>query len=101
MRRTNQREKKNSTHHSRIANKFDARRSISALEERLSRLELLFQVSNGLAEYRDEIPSTVPKRPGPKPIHVPSLRIGRDNLVQMLEDYWPEIEAFCIPRVNA
>lgn len=80
--------------------KFDARRLMRDLEERVSRLEQLLEAFKGMGEYANEIPFSAPTRPGPKPAHVWSIRMGRDHLVRMLEDYWPEIEPFCIPQSN-
>ena len=51
--------------------------------------------------YEDPIPDEGRKRPGPKAVHIWSLLAERDHLVRMLENYWPQIEPFCIPRGNA
>jgi hypothetical protein len=100
MRRVAKRLKNNSTQTVKYAKQFDAHRSISELQERVSRLEQLIAglMGTGAGFEEAQIPAVQRKRPGPKPIHIWSIRQNRDQLVQMLEDHWPEIEPFCIPR---
>ena len=40
------------------------------------------------------------KRPGPKPAHTGMLLHDRDELIQMLEFFWPEFEPLCHPKPN-
>jgi hypothetical protein len=92
--------KKNLTHNSQSASKFDAQRSIRELQNRVSKLEQQLQRLTDISGGEDEIPTGEAKRPGPKPAHVWSIRAERDRLVRMLEDFWPEIEPLCTPRPN-
>lgn len=100
MRRIADRLKKNSTQPVESTKQFDARRSICQLQERVGRLEQLLAglTGTGTGYVEGQIPSAERKRPGPKPAHIWSIRGDRDQLVRMLEEYWPEIEPFCIPR---
>ena len=98
MRRKGPGVRKNSTQREKSKQQFDAHRSICELEERLNRLEQLFAGFTETGYVEGQIPSAQGKRPGPKPVHIWSLRSDRDQLVRMLEKYWPEIEPFCIPR---
>jgi hypothetical protein len=89
-----------STQKRRQVRHFDAQRSICELQDRVRRLEQLVAGITGAVYVEDQIPSDERKRAGPKPVHVWSIRSDRDQLVRMLENYWPEIETFCIPRPN-
>jgi hypothetical protein len=103
MRRIGARLRKIPTQNVKAAKQFDAHRSICELQERVNRLEQLVAglTGTGTGYVDGQIPSGDPKRPGPKPVHIWSLRSDRDQLVRMLENYWPEIEPFCLPQPDA
>jgi hypothetical protein len=99
MRRRPKIQKLDSTQKANLGKQFDATLSIRELQERVTRLERAFE--NGVAplDYAAQpLPTEERKRPGPKPIHLQVLRSDRDTLVQMLENYWPELEPFCCPK---
>lgn len=98
MRRRRNIGKVDSTQTAHSGRQFDATRSIRELEDRVARLERLFE--NAVAPIDDTagVPSEEQKRPGPKPIHAQMLRSDRDALVRMLENYWPELEPLCSPK---
>jgi hypothetical protein len=91
-----------STHNAHPSKEFDAVRSIRALEERVRQLESDLGHLRGSTDLA-HIPSLAPARksPGPKPVNVWMVLSDRDNLVQMLEYYWPEIEPLCVPAPDA
>lgn len=95
MPRKSPRMKHNSTHRSHEAEQFDALQSIREIQDRVTRLEkaLAGRLETG---NTDAIPEDNRKRPGPKGVHIWSLYSDRDQLVRMLEQYWPEIRPFCI-----
>ena len=96
MRRKPSASGENPTQSSRSGRKFDAERSIRALEERVTRLEKAFNNAvYPLEQAASEIQTEVQKRPGPKPVHFEGLIHDRDTLVQMLECFWPELEPLC------
>jgi hypothetical protein len=102
MRRDRQRTEHNSTQTAKSRKYFDAERSIRELQERVSKLERVVQQSVGYdLEDLGAFPTSERKRPGPKPKHSSGmLTHNRDELVQMLELYWPEIEPLCWPMPN-
>ena len=101
MRRTAEVASSISTHSAHRRMKFDAERVIRALEQRVARLEKALENGVGPIEYLvQEIPTSEPKKPGPKPIHFQGLLADRDTLVQMFENYWPEIEPLCYPKAK-
>jgi hypothetical protein len=100
MRRMGRRSRDNLTQIKKKGKQFDAHRSICELQERVSMLEQLLAglTVTATGYVQTQIPSKERKRPGPKPVHIWSIRSDRDQLVRMLEEYWPEIEPFCIPQ---
>ena len=90
---------KNSTHFAQSGPKFDAERSIRELQDRIARLERIVQDlgGSGFSEVEASLGAQRKKR-GPKPIHHGMLISGRNELVQMLEFYWPELEPLCLPK---
>jgi len=110
----------NSTHDSLKRAKFDALHSFRGLQREVKKLE------RGLAEQKSELgrlrelidqswrseldlspmvaddePDARKRRPGPKPKHPGGVTDLRNRLVAMLECYWPELEPFCGPRLQA
>ena len=83
--------------------KFDATREIRSLQNRVTSLErklseLLDKGRNDLDSLEADLPPKQEKRRrGPNPVHKPTLLAQRDELIQMLEGYWPEIEVSCLP----
>lgn len=113
MRRKKEIPKQDSTQEAHSRQKFDAPRSIRALNKRISKLEREVEVrlskieralrwdADFLLDDYDQLPSkNARKRPGPRPRSGAFLLSERDQLVQMLESYWPEIEPLCWPRPN-
>jgi hypothetical protein len=101
MRRTEEVASSISTHSAHLRVKFDAERLIRALEQRVARLEKALENGVGPVDYLvQETPTGEPKKPGPKPIHFQGLLADRDTLVQMFENYWPEIEPLCCPKAK-
>jgi len=101
LERKSKRQEDNSTQPSKSKHYFDADQSFRGLQERIDKLE---RVVAQLAAANDIDPSLWPvpeaKRPGRKPAHTPMLIHNRDELVQMLEAYWPELEPLCSPKPN-
>jgi hypothetical protein len=88
-----------STQNTHFGRQIDATRSIQELEDRVARLERLLESAAAPLDYGAGIvPIEERKRRGPKPIHLQMLRSDRDALVQMLENYWPELEPLCGPK---
>jgi hypothetical protein len=99
MRRTAQPASPISTHSAHSTRRFDARRVIHDLEQRVARLEKALDNGIGPLDYlAQEMPAAQPKKPGPRPIHFQGLLGDRDTMIQMLEGYWPEIETLCWPK---
>lgn len=99
MRRTAQLASPISTHSAHSTRRFDARRIIRDLEQRVARLEKALDNGIGPLDYlAQEMPAAQPKKPGPRPIHFQGLLGDRDTMIQMLEAYWPEIETLCWPK---
>jgi hypothetical protein len=48
----------------------------------------------------EALPADTRQKPGPKPLHEGLLSSDRDQLIQMLEFYWPELEPLCRPKPN-
>jgi hypothetical protein len=101
MRRTASRIEEDSTHISPFKLEFDAESSIRSLQERVAKLEsIVAELSATRDDDLDTVPKEERKRPGPKPIHRGMILSDRDQLVEMLEYYWPEIEPLCSPEPN-
>lgn len=99
MRRTAQPTSPISTHSAYSTRRFDARRVIRDLEQRIARLEKALDNGAGPLDYlAQEMPAAQPKKPGPRPIHFQGLLGDRDTMIQMLEAYWPEMETLCWPK---
>lgn len=101
MRRTAKAASSISTQNAQPTRKFDARRVIAQLEQRVAQLEKALENSVGAIDHLAQgIPTKEPKKPGPKPIHFQALLADRDTLVQMFENYWPEFEPLCCPKAK-
>jgi hypothetical protein len=98
MRRKLSKTRKNTTHTIKTAKNLNAKRSRHTLEAQLSILRSqVAELQNQVAELRAASGFTWDlakdsKRRGPKPKHDGMMIRDRDQLVQMLEYYWPEIE---------
>jgi hypothetical protein len=91
----------NSTHGQIFRHKFDARLSIYGLQDRVTELErVVAELTDGSDILSDAVPVSEKKRPGPKRRYSGMLFLDRDQLIQMLESYWPEIEGLCGPSTN-
>ncbi len=102
MRRKGSTNEWNSTQSSPKKKKFDADSLIRSLQQRVEKLESLvaqLSVANGIGP--EFLPAVERKKPGPKPLNPGMVLHDRDELVQMLEYYWPEIEPLCCPNPNA
>lgn len=96
----------NSTHSSKRKEQFNAARSVRGLQKRVTELERI--VSSLLAERQigvnsvalDLIPTEPRKKRGPVPVHQGFLLHTRDQIIMMIEAYWPEIEPLCSPTPN-
>jgi hypothetical protein len=100
MRRKKLEPRKNSTHTAPSPRQFDAEHAFRALEKRVDQLEKAVWYETGSLEGLPTAQNKEPKRPGPKGIHFEMLLGNRNDLLQMLETYWPEIEPFCLPKPN-
>jgi hypothetical protein len=100
MRRSSPRPESNSTHTARQRKHFDADRSIRELQERVARLERFIAENFGLGtEGLPEVLAAAERqKPGPKPYNSGMILSDRDRLVELLEDFWPEIEPQCLPK---
>jgi hypothetical protein len=104
MQRRNSKARHTSTHRSQTGAEFDAFRSLKALQKRIARLEQEVAQLKGARKVEDEqVPLEKRNRPGRKPVHLGMLLHERDQLIQMLEQFWPELEPFCSqnPNINA
>jgi hypothetical protein len=102
MRRSASTARTNSTQTGNSRIYFDAERSIRELQERVSKLERLMaeHFGQGTEELSEVFTAAERRKPGPKPRHSGMIFLKRDELVQMLERYWPEIEFHCFPKPN-
>jgi len=60
--------------------------------------KIVAQLSSPSESMLDKIPEAPKTRRGAKPTHGDTLFSDRDQLVLMLEQYWPELEPLCIPH---